>query len=177
MLDKNKILLIIVLLISISVAIKRYSEPLDRNVLVAIGQSENKINNLSDLKSSVDYKFFHVDSLNFLARHELSHEKLGKLGYFTNYFFASELWLHLDREQQITFKILSSDSIELKVNNRSVISEEYKGEVKSFHVSINLPKGKHKVNIKKFQVSENFVLKSEYLCLGDSLQLPLGISS
>jgi hypothetical protein len=162
-LDKRYILLISVLIVALFVGYKSYSPELKKHVKMVITQNSKSIKRIDQKRSIKNRKIMIIDKIYFpSSTKELIHYKLGKMGYFYNFFCDFYANFDLKIDERVGFEVKSDDGFRLYVDGKLVAKHLKDRPMESTKTYIKLKKGTHKIKLEYFQGGGHLGVEAYY---------------
>lgn len=175
--NKEMVLLGIVIFIGLSLIAKTIKLPTYGTVDIAIMQQKGAISTVDTPQKLSSTKHVSVDNINFLESQFLEHPSLGNLGYKANFFINVTTQMEVKIAGEYLFHITSDDGFRLKIDNKMVCEHPGDRPMTETVCSVNLSSQTHRFELLYFQGGGPMGLKALYQKKGDRKSTFVGETS
>ena len=107
-----------------------------------------------------------INTIHFKTKYRLTHADLGAWDYRENFFADFNTTLHLNRDCNITFLLVSDDGYALKLDGKPILSDPENHTISVDQVTQFLTRGDHTLHLAYFQEDEITVIRLYYEVYG-----------
>lgn len=161
--SKSHIFLYSILLVWVLVLYKTISFPSSGTIKIQITQQKGSIKTIDTIKTP--HVFIHsylVDRLDFPHAKILKHEKLGVLGFSSNFFINAQTEMNVLLKDRYQFIVTSDDGFRLTMDHKLICEHPKDRPYESTICDVDISKGKHRFNLDYFQGAGPLGLHVQY---------------
>ena len=177
MVNKKYIFLILTLIVSITVAYKRSYEQLEQKMVISIFQPKETITSLNNKRNLDNFPVYYIDQLRFPRNKEITHYKLGKLGFQKNIHVDIEMWVNVLVEGDYEFHFETDSGLGIQLDDLPMSSHLFLDELQHLYLTFRLTKGQHKITLIKIHREKEFVIEADYRLKNSKTSYNIGESS
>ncbi len=134
---------------------------------MTLQQNEEVIDTLHQPRKPIKTESRIINTIHFKTKYQLTHADLGAWDYRENFFADFNTTMHLNRDLNITFLLVSDDGYALKLDGKPILSDPENHTISVDQITRPLTRGDHALHLAYFQEDEITVLRLYYEVNGE----------